>query len=221
MIHKIETEYGRLAYYLKLAGLKQADVAQKVLGIKQPTMSQILSGQSGISDQVLRALELQFGLNPAWVRTGADPMVYPEEERNVRQPLKLARIPILKEIPAGKWESWKDSIPVKLIEGFIDIPELPGKELFAVRMQDSSMEPRIQKGELVIVDPNKVMKELAVVRRPDGSYLIRGIERMRNEYRFKLHALNPGRNHVEEEVAADFDENMLYVPRKVINLRDV
>ena len=220
MLENTQSENARLAYYFTAAGLSQTTVAQ-VLGIRQPTLSQILSGKSGISDQVLRALELQFGLNPEWVRTGSDPMVIPEEDRQPRQPLKLARIPILSKIPAGKWQSWKDVIPPKTIEGFIDLPKLPGRDYFAVVMQDRSMMPRIAEGDIVIIDPNKVMKGIAVVRRPDGGYVIRIVERLGDEYRFKLRALNPEKGQTDEIVDADFNENMLWIPRKVISSRDV
>jgi SOS-response transcriptional repressor LexA len=209
-------ENSRLAFYIKLAGLNQAAVAD-ILGITPSTVSQIISGRSGISNQILRALELELGLNPEFIRTGKGKPTLLEEDRQPRQPLKLARIPILKEIPAGKWQNWIHAIQTDLIDGFIDMPEIPGKELFAVRVNDDSMIPRISEGELVIIDPYKVMKELAVVRRPQG-HIIRGIQRMGNEYLFKLYALNP--EYDIEEVAPD-EENVLYVPVKVVSMRDV
>ncbi len=216
MSNKIPAENERMAFYFKLAGLKQVSVAD-ILGIKQQTVSQILNGKSGISDQVLRVLELQFGLNPEWIRMGEGNMVIPEEDRRAIQPLKLARIPILKDIPAGKWESWKDIISTDIIDGFIDLPSLPGNDFFAVVMPDRAMEPRILKGEIVVVAPNKIIKEIALIRQPQG-FIIRGIERCGDEYRFQLHALNPTKK--DDDIIPD-DETVLYTPVKVMSLRDI
>lgn len=54
--------------------LKQADFA-KIIGIKQPTYSQILKGKSNLTTTHLQRLHEQVGLNPLWILTGDGEMI--------------------------------------------------------------------------------------------------------------------------------------------------
>lgn len=211
----IPPENSRFVEFLEIAGLKQNTTAE-IVGVTKSTISQIVNGRIGVSNQILKVLEQAYDLNPEWIRTGKGKMTVRSSNSSSFQPLTMTRIPILKEIPAGKIDKWRDTIPANLIEGYMDIPEVPGEKLFAVRVVDNSMEGRIKQGEIVIVAPNKVLKSVAVVRRPSG-YVFRGIRRLGDEYRYKLIPLAP--EYEEEEIVPD-DETVLYVPIKVLSLRD-
>lgn len=212
MPKNISPETERFNFFLEARGLRQVTIS-KVIGITPSTVSQIVSGKSGISNQVLQALKREYGLNPDWIRTGEGDMLLKREKPPEPQ---LKRIPVLASIPAGPWEHWLDTYVMGFGEDFIEYPEMRGENLFAIRVKGDSMSPMLNPGDILIIDPHKeFIKGIAVVRHHWG-YKIRVVRKL--NHRYMLTPYNPAYN--EEEIEPD-DETRIYVPVKVICSRDL
>ncbi len=208
MSKNIPAENVRFALFLKGKDLSQSTIAQKV-GVTKSNISQIVSGKIRISDQILLALSREYNLNPDWIRFGKDPMTHPGIKPCVP-------IPIIAEIPAGDWREWLDSYTVGAGDDYIYAPEIIGKNLFAVRVIGSSMEPKLYSGDILVIDPHKeFISGIAVVRHHWG-YKIRTVRKTDHSYHLK--PFNP--LYKDENIIPD-DETRLYVPIKVISMRDL
>jgi transcriptional regulator with XRE-family HTH domain len=63
----------RIIEVRKTLNLKQFQFAQQ-LGIKQSTLSNIETGQNGVSDANVRLICMTFNVNETWLRSGDGPM---------------------------------------------------------------------------------------------------------------------------------------------------
>jgi transcriptional regulator with XRE-family HTH domain len=63
----------RIIAVRKAFNLKQLQFAQR-LGIKQSTLSNIETGQNGVSDANVRLICITFNVNETWLRSGEGPM---------------------------------------------------------------------------------------------------------------------------------------------------
>lgn len=209
MPKNISYENERFALFIKSKGLKQTDIA-KMTGVSKSNISQIMSGKNGISNQILVALSREYNLNPEWIKSGKEPMTFGGMKPCIP-------IPIIADIPAGDWREWMDSYIAGAGEDYISAPEIKGRNLFAVRVIGDSMEPRLHKGDILVIDPHKVfMSDLAVVRHHWG-YKIRIVRKINHSY--LLHPLNP--LYKEETITPDDDYTRFYVPVKRISMQDL
>jgi transcriptional regulator with XRE-family HTH domain len=63
----------RIIEVRKAFNLKQLQFAQR-LGIKQSTLSNIETGQNGVTDANVRLICMTFSVNETWLRSGDGPM---------------------------------------------------------------------------------------------------------------------------------------------------
>lgn len=125
----------RLRELRKAHNFTQTEVARKV-GIGQSAYSFWESGRSKIDDASLRKLASMYDVTVDYL-LGSD-----------APPRKGVKIPVYRAVAAG--------IPIEAIEDIIDYEEIEPElaatgEFFGLRIQGSSMEPRICEGDVVIV----------------------------------------------------------------------
>lgn len=161
--------------------LSQKEFAEK-LGTSQGVISDIEHGRKGISRNVLLALGTEFNINATWVLTGESDMFLPRQisafktaeqtinsvneaiiknaesiDETITPPQELNQndfvVPILDQsLSAGKGQPLPDDDnPI----GYIAVPkELKryGNKLAAIYVNGDSMEPTLQRGDLVVCD---------------------------------------------------------------------
>ena len=161
--------------------LSQKEFAEK-LGTSQGVISDIEHGRKGISRNVLLALGTEFNINATWVLTGEGDMFLPRQisafktaeqtinsvnealiknaesiDETITPPQELNQndfvVPILDQsLSAGKGQILPDDDnPI----GYIAVPkELKryGNKLAAIYVNGDSMEPTLQRGDLVVCD---------------------------------------------------------------------
>lgn len=161
--------------------LSQKEFAEK-LGTSQGVISDIEHGRKGISRNVLLALGTEFNINATWVLTGEGDMFLPRQisafktaeqtinsvnealiknaesiDETITPPQELNQndfvVPILDQsLSARKGQSLPDDdTPI----GYIAVPkELKryGNKLAAIYVNGDSMEPTLQRGDLVVCD---------------------------------------------------------------------
>lgn len=191
-------------------GLTQMEFGNKV-GLSQGQVSTIVSGKGNVPARLIQLLWHVFRVNPDFILKGSTPMFLPP---------KRELIPILGDIPAGDWEQWIDSYPPGVGDGYLDMSDVKGENLFAVRVKGDSMEPMLRKGDVLVIDPHReFIKGFAVVRHSFGgelSYKIRSVVRRGN-----LLSLTPCNPAFEPEDITPNENTRLYVPVKVLSLRDL
>lgn len=113
----------------------QQDLAAKLF-VNQTAVSQWERGVTTPSPSILLKLSQLYGVSTDYLLGADDP------------PRKGVRIPVYRAVAAG--------IPIEAIEDIIDYEEIEPElaatgEFFGLRIQGSSMEPRICEGDVVIV----------------------------------------------------------------------
>ena len=190
-------------------GLTQAEFGRRV-GKSQNQISAILNDRSNVSADMIQLMKYKLNVNPDFILKGSTPM-FLESKNNGKL------VPLIADIPAGPWESWLDSYEPGAGEDYIAVPDVHGKNLFAIRVKGDSMEPKLRDGDVVIIDPNRKFQSGVAVVRHHWGYKIRNVRKIgREEYR--LWPLNPA---YEEEVITRDEGTRLYVPIKVCSLRDI
>lgn len=129
--------------------LTQAELGRKV-GISSPAISQLEKGESkSPSSDNLLTLSKALSCSPEWLQTGiASPVAFTET--------KFINIPILDvELAAGvgihiDMEEVTDWVPIS--QDWICANRLPESHLVVVRVSGDSMSPRLQDGDMLLVN---------------------------------------------------------------------
>ena len=206
----IPPENKRLKEFRLLFKKDQREIAH-ILGITRAGVSNIETGRAKLTESNIRRLYETYNLNPEWFKHGIEPIVLkkPEEEKSF--------IPIIACIPAGSWEYWIDSNTQYETEDWLAVPGLSGRKLFGIKVKGDSMEPLLHEGNILIIDPVKIFQRgIAVVRHKEG-YKIRNV-RKKGKYNFFLMPMN--HSYEDEEITLD-EETRLYVPVKVVSIKDI
>lgn len=206
-IPDLNLRFGRL---FKSTGMSQKEFGE-ILGISQNQVSNILLGKRGVTAMLMELIRLKLNVNPRWLLHGEQPV-------HLEKPgLSGSGIPILDAIPPGAWQQWIHAYTVGSGEDYIDAPgELKGKDFFAVRMRGDSMEPILRDRDILVINPYKhFVRGIAVVRHEWG-YKIRTVRKHDDSY--IITPYNPAFN--EEEIVPG-PQTRIYVPVKIITLRDI
>lgn len=198
----------RFIRVFKKSGLSQKEFGL-LLGLTQAQISRILNGERNPTIMAIKVLELQLGVNPRWWTTG-------EGDMFIKNFNEGDEIPILADIPAGDWEFWIDSRPVDYAEERISLPGVRGENLFAIRVKGDSMEPRLNEGDILVLDPHlKFDGGIAVIRHEEG-YKIRKVRRLNKNHWLLI----PYNDKYETQEITPSEDTWFYVPIKVVCVRD-
>jgi len=178
----------------------------KIMGISRSAVASIATGRAKLTERNIRILQNELNVNPRWLRYGDEPMILPE---------KMPGIPVLKNIPAGRWLEWLYTDKTKGIENYIQVSDIKGENLFAVRIQDNSMEPSLHEGDILIIDPHKKFRRGIVLVRHTWGYKIRNVTQIEKNKYF-LTPLNLSYDSEEITIA---EGTWFYVPIKLISIK--
>lgn len=195
--------------------LKKTDMTQKefgvLLGVSQSQISAICQGQSRITDMLIELIKSKLNVSEEWLREGKLP-IFREKPKE-----KNTNIPLIGKVPAGNWHYWIDSYVQDSSDSVINIPGIDGENLFAIRVDGDSMEPQLYDGDILIINPEKewsngialishnVLLQVRIVRKIEGR-------------KYLLIPCNP--KYESEEIARD-ETTQLYVPVKIISMKDI
>ena len=203
----IPPENQRFNSFRRFFGKTQEEISER-LGITRAGVASISTGRSKLTERNIRILQKEFNLNPRWIKFGYDPMILSE---------KMPGIPVLKNIPVGRWLEWLYTDKTKGIENYIQVYDVKGENLFAVRVKDDSMEPSLREGDILIIDPHKKFRRGIVLVRHTWGYKIRNVTQIEKNKYF-LTPLNL--SYDSEEITID-EGTSFYVPIKLISIKDV
>ena len=156
----------RLKIARKQAKLTQKELSERV-GISQTAVHKLENGRSQ-SSRCTVAIAMTCGVDPIWLDTGRGEMSLHGSTPNTNQVDRakatedgeIYRAPLLARLPLISWEdanmSCEDSIESfhpKDVEAWIPVAPRSSNHTFALRVQDDSMKPEFQEGEIIIVDP--------------------------------------------------------------------
>lgn len=150
--------------------MDQGTLADKA-GIVTRTLQRWEKGEQVPDGVMLTKLARATGVTPSWMLTG-DGEMYPHPGRpeNVfplqsiskgRQ--RMAELPVISAVPAGRVNTL---FHPDYAEDFVTVADLKDPQAFALKVKGSSMAPRIEDGDIVIVSPQQEARsgDICVVR---------------------------------------------------------
>jgi len=210
----------RLFEVRKKLNLTQSQLAE-ILGTTHSNISHLESGKHLLSQVYLAPLELKLNVNMRYILHGEKPIFHKKKEENKQF------IPVIADIPAGPWQQWIDSYAAGAGDDYVAASNVKGSNLFAIRVIGDSMEPLLFEGDILVIDPHKEFTHGLAVVRHNWEYKIRDVEERkarigyvhrRSERKYYLCPQN--KKYDAEEITAD-NETRIYVPVKVISMRDI
>lgn len=146
---------------LQEKGIQVTELARRI-NLNQPTLQRIVSGvyqRPRLTS--LKPIADFFGITIEQL-TGAESISWlPSKSETIR------RIPILSPTEANHWPNVQGES--QFLRTVIDIEA--GKQTYAIKMPDSSMEPLFPKNTLLIIDPDKVPKDRGYVVVKPSNYI--------------------------------------------------
>ena len=200
----------RFSELFKKTGLSQKEFGA-LCGLSQKQISNIMLGRRGVTPMLVEMLKYKLNVSPDWLLEGEPPMF--RENPEIENP----PIPVIADIPAGDWRNWIDSYPAGAADSWISAPDVNGENLFAVRVIGDSMEPKLYRGDILVINPwLEFQSGIAVVRHKEG-FDIRNVRKITTRLWY-LMPQNP--KYPDMEIVPNNDSK-LYVPIKVISVRDI
>jgi repressor LexA len=158
------------------------DLEHAVLSRKMHVSERILrgweSGQESPDEELLRRLARHVGVEASWLATGEGEMspepapanVLPLFKDSLHPAYMLMDIPVLSSIPAGK------TTPMfhpEYADRYVTVDNVKDKSAFALVVKGTSMSPRIEEGDIVVVSPKEPVRsgDICVVRVNDEDVL--------------------------------------------------
>jgi SOS-response transcriptional repressor LexA len=164
----------------KKLGLNFKKIADEV-GVSSVYISQILRGQRVPKDNILVKLSEVLALDPSHVLRTAHYAKAPEAARKYLEGQQLAslekfdnvepyplgrgqRIPVLGWVQAGKFAPSETADLSPLSPDDYIYSDILGRNLFALKVENDSMEPLFREGDIIIINPN--------IKAKNGDYVI-------------------------------------------------
>ena len=119
------------------------------------------------------------GVRPEWLLTGEGEMyppppggknVFPLRREKLVKGVPLATVPLLSSVPAGKTAAM---FHADYAEKFVTVDNLRDPSAFALVVKGSSMSPKIEDGDIVVVSPRQDVRtgDICVIRVNDEDVL--------------------------------------------------
>jgi SOS-response transcriptional repressor LexA len=131
----------RLIYLMQRREIANAAELSRMTGLTQVAIRNYMRGIKVPNAQALIKLSRALSTTTDYLLSGS--------------PLRPDRIPLLSKIPGGTPAAWTDSErPAGFGDEFIDRGEISDPNSFALIVEGSSMSPRINSGDIVVISPN-------------------------------------------------------------------
>jgi len=125
-----------------------------------------------IGEKAARNMEQELQLKRGYLDDD-EPVIHQPKSDDVQQTINdtqghynLNQIPLISSVTAGNWGEIVDNFAPGDAESWITTDAKTSGKAFALKIQGDSMEPRIQDGDIIIVDPQQapIHKSIVVVR---------------------------------------------------------
>jgi SOS-response transcriptional repressor LexA len=138
-------------------GLDQVTLAEKV-GVATRTLQRWEKGEQVPDGVTITRIARATAVQPSWLLTGDGEMyALPSRPDNVyplpgslRRGAHLVDLPLISSVPAGKVAT---IFHPDYVDDYVTIDDVKDPGAFALRVKGSSMAPRIEDGDVVIVSP--------------------------------------------------------------------
>jgi repressor LexA len=138
--------------------LDQATLAEKI-GVVTRTLQRWEKGEQIPDGIAITRIAKATNVQPTWLLTGEGEM-YPSPPRheNVyalpasrqRRRVRLAELPLVSSVPAGKVATM---FHPDYVDNYVSVDDIKDPGAFALRVKGNSMAPRIEDGDIVVVSP--------------------------------------------------------------------
>lgn len=143
-------------------------------GVSQPMISQLEQGKKPFTQKTLEKLAKALGVTLSDIFSS---------NVVVATQAKPKKVPLISFVQAGDWTEVADQYHPGDGEMWVDAPAGCGDNAFALRVVGGSMEPRFREGDIIIVDPSRVVE--------NGDYIVAKIND--DEATFKKYVRDGGK----------------------------
>jgi repressor LexA len=147
--------------------LDQASLSEKV-GIVTRTLQRWEKGEQVPDGLAITRIAKATGVQPTWLLTGEGEMYAPRPGNVFQLPMprgksRLVELPLVAAVPAGKVNT---IFHPDYVDDYVAVDDVKDPQAFALRVKGSSMAPRIEDGDTVIVSPQAEARsgDICVVR---------------------------------------------------------
>lgn len=167
-------------------GMTARQLGDKV-GVSDAHIIYIEKGQRKATFEKLANIMTALGLSVDEVLSGIGLDTPGELGRDVR---RLSQIPVVSWVTAGNWKEVCDAYEPGDGGEWID-SDVPGVNIFSLRVTGDSMEPEFHDGEIITVNPHidSVPGNYVIVKNSEGETTFKQLKRYGNNW--VLHPLNP------------------------------
>ena len=145
----------RLTWAREQKGLTKSELARRVKLTPQAVI-QYEAGTSDIAHKRVKPLADALGVSPEWLRFGDS---RPQFAGKSGEDLSAVycKVPVLAWNQTKEWLDLEDHMHPgdEVAHEWIDVAKRVGLRAFALRVVTDTMEPLIQKGSVIIIDPDK------------------------------------------------------------------
>ena len=177
----------RMKKVRKELGLIQKDFAAAV-GITDAYISDIEKGKKYPSDPILQLIAVKHHINLTWLETGTGPMFVWQSPANKKERLSPKQLEAQSHdnyayLPACRKQGEPDEVVDSLAfkkQWLTSELQLDPKDLYLLNVEDDSMTPSLNPGDLVLVNhqETEVARDGVYVVRLDGTLRIKRLQRL-------------------------------------------
>lgn len=151
--------------------LDQATLAEKI-GVVTRTLQRWEKGEQVPDGIAITRIAKATNVQPTWLLTGEGEMypalprhenVYALPAARQRRRVRLAEIPLVSSVPAGKVATM---FHPDYVDNYVSVDDIKDPGAFALKVKGNSMAPRIEDGDIVVVSPQTEARsgDICVVR---------------------------------------------------------
>jgi len=150
--------------------LDQATLAEKI-GVVTRTLQRWEKGEQTPDGVAITKIAKATNVHPNWLLTGEGEMYLPPSRpQNVyplqsafRRKVQLVDLPLVSAVPAGKVSTM---FHPDYVDNYVTVDDVKDPQAFALKVKGSSMSPRIEDGDIVIVSPQQDARngDICVIR---------------------------------------------------------
>jgi repressor LexA len=149
----------RLRSAREAKNLEQATLAEKA-GVVTRTLQRWEKGEQIPDGVSITKIAKATGVQPTWLLTGDGDMYhFPAQPENVfplvvpgRRRPRQTNVPLVSAVPAGKVNTL---FHPDYVDNYVSVDDVKDPQAFALKVKGSSMAPRIEDGDVVIVSPQQ------------------------------------------------------------------
>ncbi len=150
--------------------MDQTSLAERI-GVVTRTVQRWEKGEQVPDGALLMKIARATNVQPNWLLTGEGEMYLPPSRPHnvyplnapIRRKVQLVDLPLISAVPAGKVSTM---FHPDHVDTYVTVDDVKDPQAFALKVKGSSMSPRIEDGDVVIVSPQQEVRsgDICVVR---------------------------------------------------------